>query len=310
MLILIVTKYSSNSTLLKTWLVILAAKDLELEKFIKFVFNWSICFLTLVILSYFFGITDNYIDIRLDGTYRSSMGFAHPNTFGYIVMIISLLRLYIIKDNINFTNSIFLIPVIFIIDYFCNSRSAIIILILFYIFLLAKGLTGFRIFENKIVKFIIRNSFFIFLFLTVFMLFEYRNGTGLGLKLNDILSKRLYWINYFINDTGISLFGKPLQITTVKQAALLNSNYSGVDNLYFFVMLNYGSIITVAIGFFFNRLFKKLYEEKNYIMIFILFMLNIYALMETNILNISLNFYLIYFCKILYDSKKKVIKNE
>lgn len=304
--ILVISSYQSkNIDLLSSFLLIASSKNIDFDKYIKFVFRWSIIFLIFVLLLHFFGCTNDYIDIRPNGVYRSSMGFAHPNTFGYILMIIAIEYIYIKRDKIKLRNAIVLIPYICIINYFSNSRSSTIVLIMLMIFIFFQKIFGEKIVYNKIIQFLIKHSFILLFLFISFGLLLYSKSNEFGNLLNDLLSKRLYWLNYYVTNYDISLFGQNIEIISLKLANMLNVTYAALDNVYYYILLNYGVIVFLLIAYAYRKLFEFFYKNHDTIEIILFLLINIYGLFEKTTIIINLNCFLIMFGIILYNKKKK-----
>ena len=70
---------SKDNIILKVVMLIIASKDIELKKFIKFDLVIKVIFCCMIIIFSQIGVSGNYIILRADGTIRQSLGFTHPN---------------------------------------------------------------------------------------------------------------------------------------------------------------------------------------------------------------------------------------
>ena len=80
--------YSKDNLPLMLCLVLLASRNIDFEDFIFKDFYFKFCLIMFVLLMHFAGLTNDYIVYRNIDSVRSSMGFSHPNTFGFYLMIL------------------------------------------------------------------------------------------------------------------------------------------------------------------------------------------------------------------------------
>jgi len=85
--LVIITKYiSGTNTILLLCLSIIAFKDIDFDKFVKFDISLKIPFTIIVSIFYFLGLTAVNIHYR-DGIIRHSMGFSNPNVFSNYILL-------------------------------------------------------------------------------------------------------------------------------------------------------------------------------------------------------------------------------
>lgn len=70
---------SKDNIILKAIMLIIASKDINFKKFIKFDLVIKVIFCFIIIIFSQIGIAENYVILRADGTIRQSLGFSHPN---------------------------------------------------------------------------------------------------------------------------------------------------------------------------------------------------------------------------------------
>ena len=199
LVISILSSYFSGSSLpLKFILVICAAKNIDFDRFVETDFKMKTLLIILLVTFHYFGLTNDYIMYRANGTVRNSMGFSHPNMFGLQLLIICLEFFYIKyikKQKFKIMDFLFLAFIIFIIDYYSDSRSSVITLSIFGLLYLLKDLI-IKACNNKVVKSLFVYSFVILALLSLISAINYKGSSVLS-SINKIISGRLYYNNYF-----------------------------------------------------------------------------------------------------------------
>lgn len=295
----IVYYISKDSTILILTLLILSSKNIKFEEFIKYDFYYRIIVLIFVVSMYYLGLTEEFVLFR-DGLERISFGFSHANIFGFFLSMTIVDFIYLHKNNFKFIYCLFIIPIIFVIDYYSDSRTSTIFLTLVLVFCLFYKTNIINIIYNKIFKKIISNSFLIFTIITLLAIYLYSIDNSIGLKLDNIFSLRLSYSLKFLNNYDITLFGNNLILISTEIASKLGVTSLILDNAFVHILLRYGLIVYITFAYLFNKIFKMAYIEKNTLLIIIVLLLMVYGLMETYLFKIMYNGFIMYFSKILY----------
>ena len=306
--LLISTLYSytvtKNSNIFILVLLIIASKNIDIKKFIKYDIKIKILFLILNMFLIYAGIMENAIFFREEGNARYSLGFSSPNTLGAMILSICLELTYINNNMKKIYTYLLILLVIIIIT--CNSRSAEIGIILLMILL--------PIYKKKIrLKKIIPYTVIIFTILSFFTVYLYGKGSKFALILDDLLSTRLMCSYNFLNIYDIKLFGNYFEEVDVWMGYV-----NSLDNGYIYFILNQGIIIYVIITILNIILMKNLIKNNENIIVAILLVLYSYGLMERGVFFITYNVFLLYINEIIFKYEKiktnksdeKIIKNQ
>ena len=251
--------------------------------------------LFFIIFFHTLGLTNGaYEKIMRDDTIRSSLGFFHPNTLSMFSMMIIFEYLYLNKSNLvtkKFFVALFL-SIIF--SKITDSRTALyctVILIAVSIFNRKK--INHSCYTNRFFKFIVSNSFLIFLFLSILISIMYLKNSLFAIRLNEAFNNRISYQSLFFRNYGVTLLGN-------------NINYNiTLDNGYLKLLLNFG-IITVFIYLFVYLLNFKKGLQKDWLYVAILEVILIYSLFESSMLYVSYNIFFLYiFCS--DDCQSKII---
>lgn len=229
----------------------------DYKKVIKYILISSIILFFSAVVINFMGITESQIYTRLYNgvvSSRNSLGFPTPNSpFMHFLIIPLLLYCFSEKKFLYFLLLIFE----YYLFYLTNCRTGFYVCTFFSLFVI--------LVPEKFKKHISQKIPLIFIILTlisIFLTLEYKNFPWL----DKILSYRLTYLNYNLNNYGISLFGNKNMLYTS-------------DNQYIGLIMVYG-IFSYAFYFFLYVFFSKyIYDYKSKILL--IFFL-IYGMFELN----------------------------
>ena len=301
LLSIIISYFSKNKSVIITLLIIMAIKNVDIEKIFRSVYKTLlIIFFTIIILS--------ILKIIPDWTYmrgnivRHSMGFIYPTDCASIFLMITLLFLYNNKFNITWYHFI-LIEVINILLFKCtDSRLSFLLINFALIIAVIMKIKRIKTYLNKeqmrkklrIIAYIMP---IFFLVLTNFLIFLPTKSVAFE-KVDTILSRRIINSKNAYEKYGIHPFGKKIEwkgwggygyIKTEK-----NYEYNYVDNSYARILLEYGIIFTIVLVYGYIKLLLYC-SDKNLVLYIIIGIILIWSFVEPCIINISRNIFVISF---------------
>lgn len=300
-LISIFTSIRTNDFMFVTnFIAMIAIVDVDIKKVVKTDLIMKLIFLSFHTILYFYDYIFDYSKIvpylfrSHSVTVRHALYFTHPNTAASIIIWLIIDWIYISKNKKN----AILIGTIFFALYsiFIYSRTAIIIYIIFLILLYCIKKKKF----TKIMKFLENKLFLVMVgvnCLTLLLGGFMKNP--LIVKLDKLLSRRLYYTSRAIQLFGFHIFGKQLG------NALITNNLI-VDNFYTRSFITYGFIVLVVIAFLYFCMEKK---EKSNVDKAILIIFPLYLFNELFPINISRSISLLIIANIIFNNKE-VSKNE
>ena len=295
---------SGDESILILFLSILASRHIIFDDFVEKDFKFKIILVIILMLLHFLGLTNDVVLYRY-GTdiARNSFGFSHPNIFGIFITMISIEFIYIHRNKFKYIYLIPLFAVVIFIIYYTDSRASALLLILFIIYcLFSKTLSKF--FDININKKVFTNIFLILTILSFIMAYLYRINNQLGIILNELFTTRIQFIDYYLNNYNITLFGTKLLLISSENAKLLGVSPLILDNLFAYLLLRYGLVSFLIIMIFYNKSIKIAYKHNNKFLVAILVLLAIYGLMEKYPIHIVYNCFIIYFSNVLYGDKE------
>ena len=293
---------SGEEKLLINYLFIICAKEIDIDKFIKYDAKLKIIFLIIVILLFYLGFTKNYNMIRPNGQIRYSMGFSHPNIFStYVFSALASLFYVLYKNETN--KKIFIMLLLFAICsiyYLADSRTIILSLILLLIFNIFK-------FKPQILR-KVQYLPLILLCVSLIIGYKYNASNNIMSKTNELLSQRLYFMNKYLNNYSINLFGNKLEYISSIYGKENGIEAMILDNSYLLFILRYGIINTIVFGYLLINTLKKYSKENILNIIFTVFL--IYGLFESGLINLDTNIFLLYLSNYFYKLQNIGVKQK
>ena len=215
---------------------------------------------------------------------RFAFGFSHPNAFHLSFFICSTLYLilYYRKSNIFFI--ILLIALDLLVYYFTKSRTGLALSLLSFV-------SYYLIFRFKKIKdiFVFISPLILFFCILLPFLLGYTYGQlDIVDKLDNLLTGRIYYINFLLENFSFPLFGSTIY-----------NNYVNFDNGFISLLYESGSIAFII---FIILLFETLFymrKRNDYSLIFLLIFFAIYGITEAFFQSITSNICLFLFLFIL-----------
>lgn len=285
--------FSKDTTFIRLAFLIVCMYFIEFNKFVKFDISLKVIILFTTIILNRFGIIPENIGYREDAIIkRYSLGFTHPNLLSLYLTTIMFEIFYILKDKYKILTTPFFIGIIIFINYITNTRTSMIILSTVLVFAILYSINKKifdKIFENKFVKILIYALPIILTAITIICTVLNNIDPNKVIVIDKLFSNRLKWYSVFLEKFNISILGQSIP-DTLENVVL--------DNAYLKILLKFG-IITYIIFIIFAILSKKrAYQNKNYVALVLILLLECYGLMETIVIVPTINIFLFYFmCK-------------
>lgn len=291
---------SKDNIILKAIMLIIASKDINFKKFIKFDLVIKVIFCFIIIIFSQIGIAENYVILRADGTIRQSLGFSHPNALAAYWLSICCDYIYL-AFNKNKIIKLFICTIItFIIGYITDSRTVIICVSLMIILLLYNNYLN-----NKIIKKIVIFLPYLLFALSLSSAYLYKSS-DLIKNIDRLLSKRIYYTEQYLQKYDINLFGQKIETVSSVQSRLLNISPQILDNSYIVLLLKFGIILLFCSCLLLSLGLKLSYRERDKLLIIILIIFMIVGLFENWLIKINYNPFILSFSSLIYRERKKI----
>lgn len=300
--------YSGDYTPLKIFLLLFASKSILFKDIIKFDFKSRLILFVIVISLSFLGLTNDNNIIK-NGSLFYSFGFAHPNICAFMLTILNLEFFYLNDCHFNIKTIFSFLFSFFFILYNIYSRTNLILLISFYIvWFLFKIIKAYRLFNFKPVKIIFENLFLILTIITILISIQYSKNVDYVIALDNILSGRIKFVNEFLSNYKINLFGNRLIFVSSEMYYLYGIAPHILDNCFINILLRFGLCVYFLYYFILKKIVKMSLDNKEYFILISLIILILIGFSETYLLNIEYNVFLLYFNNYIFK-KDNSFKN-
>jgi len=292
--------YVNNSIFLISLLFIIAyPRNMDIEEIAK-TLEWFliITIIITVILSNIGLAQDRIGGIGTGGvrSVRHSFGFVSANSFANYIALASIV-LYFIMRNIWTTGYSILLVVLALWTYlYTGSRTGF-----GAILIVSTGSWIISKYENSWFSYMVYKCatwlfpLFSAFFLIVALYFGKHPDSHFFVKMNSILSGRLYYGIYFFNKYGLSVFGHKLQLVGISEALATGKRWLNLDNSYLMISIQYGIafVILFSVGYF--LLGKKLEEKNELASAFVVVVILLCGITENYLVNVCFNFGMLLF---------------
>ena len=291
--IILIMSYSksNNYQMLLLFNNIFAFKDLEFKKMLKIDISFKTVFLLLNFICIFLGIIENSFSYR-NGIYRYDMGFYNPNTFSSIVtsIVIEFVYLKEFKEKGRKYECILLVITAIILNNLCQSRGSTYILIALALLLIFE--------KSRISKKILIYMPTVFTILSFRLVDMFNKGEALAVKLNELLSTRLFCASNYLNDYAINLWGNNI-IKYEKWIGYMQT----IDISYIASPLINGVIVFILFMIMYHLFLWKVIKSNNSMLIKIMFVICIYGFIEKTAFVLSSNIFLLLIYEYVFKEK-------
>ena len=286
---------SHDLTILASSLYIVSTIGLSSKNVIRIDLIIKIIITIFVVANYCVGITDNNLELYRNGNIRASFGFAHPNTLGYMALIIYADLLYLLKAKNKKVLSILLLVPFLIVAIMADSRTSIIAMSILFI------INCFDFEKEKsnktTKKLVLLIPIIIFIF-SVIGTHLYINNNEVAKATDKVLSARLYYQAYYEQNYEKTLLGKRLD----------ELNRYPLDNGYYRIMYSAGILGVLFCLYFIMKALSMAQKNNDKILIKYLLLFSVYCISEWSALNANITpFWAIIYSKKANDEKTKSI---
>lgn len=313
-LFLISAYRTENYQFIITFIFILSATRMSIDKLIDIDLKIRVPLIFIVCALGYFGVILNRLDYDIRGLRleRQALGFTHPNNLGAMMMVITIYLFY--KKHKNFGLQDYLL--LLFADYICWSvavsrTSSIIITGVILVECLDSIITFFvnGVLLQRIKCIAIRIAGLLTLIIPLGSIYLGMNysTTPIYLTLDSLFSSRFYLMHTAFKNNGITLLGQYIKVTAWTSNVIAEET-NAVDNLYGYILINFGIIffviviLTLVISYIYA--YKK---DERKICLCILFFI-IAGFCENKMFYIGANVFTLYIAVALYQSSMKIRK--
>ena len=215
-------------------------------------------------------------------------GYIKSNAAYYMIFVTSAIVLYIEYDRLNLKYFLVSTAVCVLAFRATYCRTGFIVFFLMWLLIALDKVWSYKKYFG-LMSFVTAGVFGISLF---FMLI-YQITNPILFKINRMLSGRIEITNNYYRAFGTTLFPKTVNI-------FWDMNYTTIDNLYMYLFISCGAVITLLFVYWATKSQWKLYREKNYREIIFFTIFAIYAVLEQSPMNPILNPFILLTANLVY----------
>lgn len=291
-------------TLVVDFLLLASIQSVSSEKIIKLDLTIRVISFVMLYLSVLLQFVPDSLGYRNGTLVRRSLGFNHPNRLGVHLLMICLDIFYLKHKNFKAKNWFELIFLSWIMLSIADSRSPFfcsVILIAIEIIDKLLSKTSMRI-DQHFVR-ILGNSILIAsVAISIIIPYLFNFGRIFVMGDSDTLGSRIIKASYAIRTYGIHLFGSRIEVIGISEAIKLGVQANGIDNLYVYVLVNFGVVFFAAFILACFSTIKYLVNNENYAALICFLIVIIFSIVENPVLKIECNPFLIFVGKALLDN--------
>ena len=298
--IVIATLLSGNRLMLSTWMFIVAAKDIDLDKTIFTAYKVLLIMIPLVVLLCLLGVIENAILMR-GSVQRFSLGFIHPNLLGLRIFQLIICHCYVHRNRLGKLNYIFIFLTVLFLIRVPNSKTAYIVtaillfMLLLYTFVRKLTSEYMIIFEKSLLF-----GSFCCVFFSILLSYIDVNRYSVLKRMDKWMSSRFSLCHGVWQLYGVSPLGQKIYITENERKLVGMKTRLYLDNAYVSILLRYGILVFLIFAGGYLCLTKVMIIQKEYVLAIILFLYALYGVMESGLYMLTHNVFLITFSTLLY----------
>lgn len=272
-------------------LLTLGSRNIDIEDNLrKYFFLVCAVFAVTIILCLLKIIPDYVIGGRGD-VQRHSLGIIYPTDFAAHVFYLVLLYSYLFEKRYN----LIYIAVIFVIGAVMYSFTyarldLILICITPVLFCLFEKISFFR--TNKVILTLLFSSIIICCLIAFLTALLYREDNMLLVRLNDLLSGRLYLQNRAFSEMGLSLWGQNFR-------GMYTDEYFFIDSGFLYILFLFGSIAFILFMYCLLGVGLIGLRNSDYKLLLALALISLSSVIDHHIVDISYNPFIIFFGLVL-----------
>lgn len=302
--VIISTVLSANNNLMSFVLFMLACKDTELDRLVRIMYRLSLVLIPLVIILCFAGVLEDHTTYRLS-VLRHSLGFAHPNALGQRIFLFFACHCYLRFYSLKWFDGLLILLAAFFCYAVPNSQTAVILLLLMFVGILAYKISEKVHWEYVFGIVLIGLSAVCNIFSIIFCTIDVKHYPIL--RIFDLtLSSRFSVCHEIIQLFGIPVFGQQVLYQSDEALALRGIRVGHtlfLDNAYCSILVTFGIVIFILFSVVYCCNMAVQLKKQRYNLVFILFLIAVYGIMERTLFIISLNIFLVSASDLIYSTK-------
>lgn len=276
-------------------LIALGIRHVDIERVVRIDIYVHVFLVVIIILSGLTGIIENYVTYRIDSPWvlRYSMGFTHPNVLAIHVLAILLKDVWINKRLFSVQYMLLVWLITALVYWVTTSRTSVVLMACYPILMLLivgrgnKKPLGSRM--SVCVKVMLPAAVLLCL-----LAMEYCDTSEILGFLDEMTSRRFSNSRAVYERYDLGIFGRRVELVSVKQARLLQTSLAILDVAYLRLLMQGGPIVMMLLIWMHMRAVDEAVRcnDKHAILILCVFVIS--GISETQYNNPYLNFSLMF----------------
>lgn len=295
--VLLVTFNTRGNSILSSILFILTIGKMNIKKLAKYTFYLNTGIILVAAFCAVGGLLPMHSTVR-EAHIIYALGFVSYNTVAIAIFRSILLYCLIKYESLKVRHFISVFGIGYLTYFLTRSRIAFYTTLVFLVLLIYSKVRknaftsrGFLIVAELILPF--------FTFISVYYGSVYFLQHDTLQKLNEFFSGRLYFINYYLTNFGIKIWGQNIFFVSSREGAATGATWFALDNSYAYTLVCFGIVITAILFTMYSILIYNAYKNgKKMIFLYLISMLFV-GITENGIFLVAMNFALLYFMQLL-----------
>ena len=280
---------------------VLAAKDIQIEHLAKILFISEIVLIPTIAIMCGFGLIDNILVARDDGSLRYAIGFSHPNRLGSNLLALCFsysILMYCQKKRFAFL--FYLICALLTLFIASSRTAAFTILMMYALFILFTN--SEKKYSSEQISVVVTACIGFFACMSLWFMVNYDSRVGWMRLVNALLSNRLLLMNAYYISNPIQSFGYPIDGLN---PVLGITGASVIDNVYAKLAIQYGIIpLIFYIAGIFAYCFSCIKSKKATAVLIGIFIYSLVGITEWQAMHFAYNICLIGIAGLVFRRKR------
>lgn len=306
--IVVATVLSEHRILLSAWMFIVACKNNNFERVIRIAYKILLITIPIIFILRWAGFIEDYIMVR-GNAIRYSLGFSHPNQLGLRIFQLIACHCFVHRDKLRARNYFIIVLAIFFTIIIPNSQTAYICVIGFFLLLLIyQYISGYQPTFVKLYAQILTIGVLLLNGLSILLSYINVSRNKYLALMDRWMSTRFLQCHRVWSIYGVSFFGQRIYVSEAEWRTIGITRRLWLDNAYAAILLRYGLLVFLIVSAAYLILLKRKVENREYILVIILFLYSLYGVMENGLFALSHNIFLLAFADLLYNkgSREKI----
>ena len=288
----LISTIANSVTIFFDFMFIFAAKDIPINKKLKYV----VAIQVVISLSLFLGTLAGVIadwTYQIAGRFRHSMGYGYPNAIPTVYFYMMLAVCCLMREKFKLWHLVVFEGLNYLLFYYTNTKTAFALTAIALVVLWAIKFRKRKLVPNTVNKlFYVHSVYLIAVFSILFCYFF--DPTNMYMRtIDSFISNRLSMGHNALMINDLSLFGQKIQWYGFGglgyTMTVLEGEYNHVDCTYVKILLDHGIVmLATAIAGYMLAANEELKKGNRFFCTALLFA-NLYAMIEPRYINISLN---------------------